>query len=203
MKVLSVVSQKGGVGKTTLALHWAVEAHRQHSGPVAILDLDMQASAVRWYQRREAEHTLVLQADASRAKEAVAACRGVGMSWVFLDTMPRANSAMAIRLADLCVISCGPSVLDIEALASTVAVAALHGSPCVLVINQGRHSSGINQKVRKVLQQYGLPVCPIPVMHRAVLVDALIEEGVAVELQPHSKATREIAATWQWLLTQL
>ena len=46
MNVIGVVAQKGGVGKTHLTINWAVEAERQGMGPVAVLDLDPQGTAV-------------------------------------------------------------------------------------------------------------------------------------------------------------
>ena len=47
MKVLSIVSQKGGTGKTTLATHLSVEAER-NGQTTALIDLDPQASAAKW-----------------------------------------------------------------------------------------------------------------------------------------------------------
>ena len=47
MKVLSIVSQKGGTGKTTLATHLSVEAER-NGHTTALIDLDPQASAAKW-----------------------------------------------------------------------------------------------------------------------------------------------------------
>ena len=47
MKTVAILSQKGGTGKTTLAVHLAVAAERRDV-PVAVLDLDPQASAAEW-----------------------------------------------------------------------------------------------------------------------------------------------------------
>ena len=54
MKVLSIVSQKGGTGKTTLATHLSVEAER-NGHTIALIDLDPQASAAKWGDHREAD----------------------------------------------------------------------------------------------------------------------------------------------------
>jgi chromosome partitioning protein len=53
MKVVSLCAQKGGVGKTTLALHLAVCA-RQNGKNVKIIDLDPQATATSWADNRPA-----------------------------------------------------------------------------------------------------------------------------------------------------
>ena len=203
MKVLSFLAQKGGVGKTTLALHWAVEAqqHRQ----VAVIDMDLQASATQWYERREQDTPILLKADQGNVAEVVKACRAHGVDLVLIDTMPRveAASVAAARVADLSVIPCGPSVLDIEAIAHTIAITNGAGTPGVIVINQGRHSSDINEKARSVLAQYGLPICPVTIMRRAVLEDAFIDGRTVTELGPQSKAAGEITASWKWIVNQL
>jgi chromosome partitioning protein len=54
MRVISFVTQKGGAGKSTLAINCAVAAERA-GHKVLILDLDPQGTAEGWYQDREAE----------------------------------------------------------------------------------------------------------------------------------------------------
>ena len=205
MKVVSLLAQKGGVGKTTLTLHWAVEAHRQRYGRVAVIDMDQQESASKWYQRRQQDYPILLRASEDTVTNAVQACRASGMDWVLIDTMPRVeeSSVAAARVADLSVIPCGPSVLDIEAIARTIAITAAVKTPGVIVINQGRHSSGINAEARTVLGQYDLPVCPFLVMRRAALEDAFIDGRAVAELNPNSKAAAEITASWRWIANQL
>jgi chromosome partitioning protein len=48
MRILTIASQKGGAGKTTLAAHLAVEAERTGAGPVAVVDTDPQGSLAAW-----------------------------------------------------------------------------------------------------------------------------------------------------------
>ena len=45
MDVVTILAQKGGAGKTTLTLHWAVEAMQQKGRRVAVIDMDTQGSA--------------------------------------------------------------------------------------------------------------------------------------------------------------
>jgi chromosome partitioning protein len=58
MVVVAVISRKGGVGKSTIAVHLAVEAAK--AGPVAVVDLDVQASAAGWGDSRSAEQPAVV-----------------------------------------------------------------------------------------------------------------------------------------------
>ena len=79
MLTIALVSQKGGSGKTTLALHLAV-ASAQTGRHAAIIDLDPQASAAHWADRREAALPTVLAAPASRLRPELdrALAAGVG-----------------------------------------------------------------------------------------------------------------------------
>ena len=204
MTIIGLLAQKGGVGKTTLALHWAVEAARRHYGRVAVIDMDPQASAIGWYQRRQRETPVLLQANAHNISQALAACKAEGFDLVLVDTKPYADhsSERVAREADLAVIPCGPSTLEIEAISHTVAIGERAAVPAVIVINQGRHSSSINTKVAGVLAQYEAPVCPVVIMRRALLEDALINGQTAAEIDPRSKAAHEITESWQWIVNQ-
>lgn len=200
MKTLGVLAQKGGVGKTTLALHWAVMAH-QLGESVAIIDTDTQGSAASWGRRRKSEEPVVLEASESNLGEALDACQGAGITLSLIDTMPRIErpSVQAARKANLVVIPCGPTVLDIEAIGGTIAIAERVGVPALIVLNQCRHSSRVNDKAAHILQEYGLPICPSYIMRRAVLEDSFVDGSAVNEVEPMGKAAAEIEASWTWI----
>jgi cellulose biosynthesis protein BcsQ len=52
MKTIGVLARKGGAGKSTLTLHWAVEAERLGKGRSAVIDIDPQQTSVKWSKRR-------------------------------------------------------------------------------------------------------------------------------------------------------
>ncbi len=204
MKTLGVLAQKGGVGKTTLTLHWAVAAHLRGE-KVAVIDTDTQGSAASWGRRRATEEPAVLEATEGNLGDALAACKGAGMTLSLIDTMPRIESPSveAARKADLVVIPCGPTVLDIEAIGGTIAIAERVGVPALIVLNQCRHSSGVNDKAAEILREYGLPICPSYIMRRAVLEDAFVDGSAVNEVEPSGKATAEIEASWGWISEHL
>ena len=74
MKTIGVLARKGGAGKSTLTLHWAVEAERQGKGKVAVIDMDPQQTSVKWSKRRLqlGKHTpAMLVAEAGDLKDAL------------------------------------------------------------------------------------------------------------------------------------
>jgi chromosome partitioning protein len=205
MKVVTLLAQKGGVGKTTLTLHYAIEAQRSGAGRVVVIDTDPQGSASKWSTRRQADDPLMLAAQPDALPRAVEACRADGVDLVFVDTPPHAeaSAAHAARLADLCVVPCGSSVLDIEAIGETVAILDAVGASGVVVLNRGRHSSSINGQAAQALAGYELPICPTVVMRRAALEDAFIDGRAVAELRPNSKAAQEISDSWRWIASHL
>ncbi|MGE3537296.1 MAG: AAA family ATPase [Candidatus Tectimicrobiota bacterium] len=206
MKTIGILARKGGAGKSTLTLHWAVEAERQRRR-VAVIDIDPQQTSVKWSKRRlqlGKATPAMLVATASDLQEALDACKADGMAWVFIDTPPHVEAPCkeAARLADLVVIPCGPTAPDLEAIGATIHVLQETNIPGVIVLNQGRPGSSINDKAMAVLRQYGLPLCPVPIIRRAALADAFTDGRAVMELEPDGKAADEITRSWAWIMKQ-
>ena len=102
MKTIALIAQKGGTGKTTLALSLAVAAE-QDGKQAVIIDLDPQATACRWSDRRQAETPVVVDAQAARLGKALKAAEERGVDLVIVDTPARNADASleAAKLADL------------------------------------------------------------------------------------------------------
>ena len=113
MLTIAIVSQKGGVGKTSLALNLAVAA--ELAGHAAlIVDLDPQASAAAWSDSREARAPVVVSAQAARLAEVLTTAREHGAVLCLIDTAPHAEAPAlaAARAADLVLVPCRASILD-------------------------------------------------------------------------------------------
>ena len=121
MQIVAIISQKGGSGKTTLALHLAV-ASAAAGKNTAIIDLDPQASAAKWSDRRAEEIPVVLSAHASRLPNEIERVKNAGCEILILDTAPHSDSAAleAAKIADLVFVPCRPAILDMEAITNTL-----------------------------------------------------------------------------------
>lgn len=200
MLTVAVIAQKGGVGKTTLALHLAVEAAK--TGPVCVIDTDPQASAAQWADGRKAQQPAVVACPAARLAVFLRAARENGSHVTFIDTAPAIESPAlaAVRLADFCLIVSRPGILDLRAIGINVQIAKLAGKPVALVMNAAAVQGG--QAVaagENAATSYDVDVCPIIIHQRAVFGHALAESRCAQEVEPTSKAAAEVAALWHWL----
>jgi chromosome partitioning protein len=200
MLTVAVIAQKGGVGKTTLALHLAVEAAK--TGPVVIIDTDPQASAAQWADDRKARQPRVVTCPAARLAVSLGAARQNGAHVTFIDTAPAIESPAlaAVRVADFCLIVTRPGILDLRSIGINVQIAKLAGKPVALVMNAAPVQGG--QAVaagEDAATNYGVELCPIIVHQRAVFGHALAGSRCAQEVEPASKAAAEVTALWDWL----
>src|SRR5688572_13385073 len=134
MKIISILSQKGGATKTSLGIHLAVAAV-EDGKEAMIIDLDPQASATKWKDLRAEETPVVISAQASRLTQNLDIARQAGADLVIIDTAPHSDSiaAAAARSADLILIPTRCSILDIQTVPSTVDIARFSGKPTALV----------------------------------------------------------------------
>src|SRR5271169_6703864 len=168
MKTIAIVSQKGGAGKTTLAVHLATAAAAAgHSA--AIIDLDPQGTAASWSDRRTAEAPEVVSGQAVRLPALVSAARENGAIFLVLDTAPNADqtASLAARAADLVLIPCRPARFDLEAIETTLLLTRAAGKPAYVVLNGVPPRSGVGKEAADGLAGRGAWVSPHQLGHRA------------------------------------
>ena len=204
MKTLAILSQKGGAGKTTIALHLAVTAE-QAGVSTAIVDLDPQASATGWKDSRSDETPAVVSTQAVRLPHVLDAARKAGAQLVILDTAPHSeNSALAAaRMADLILIPCRPAILDIRAITTTIDLARLAGKPACVVLNSIPSRGQLADEASLAISQMGVSVCPVRLGQRASYAHALTAGQSVQEYEPTGKATEEIKQLYMWICKQI
>lgn len=193
MKTLLILSQKGGSGKTTLAVHMAVCTVRQ-ARKTALIDLDPQGSAYGWNESRDEPRKLdATQATASQLADFLQQAKAGGIDLAIIDTAPHSDSAAAIaaQLADLILIPCRPARFDLDAIASTIQIATVAKKPAAVVLNAAPRGK-LAEEARAALEAQGITVLP-PILHqRAAYSHAVIDGRAVHEYEPDGKAAAEI-----------
>jgi len=204
MRVVAIMAQKGGAGKSTLALHLAVLA-QQEGERVLLIDTDPQRSAGDWWRARDADTPEMVEASASTLPETLKAAKADGINLVIVDTAPHAQkeAADAANAADIVLVPCRPGILDLRAIGSTVDILRSAKTPGAIVLNQcppgrGGKESAVVTEAREALEAYGLPVFPGAIGLRASLSHALISGEAVTEFEPKGRAAKELRALWQW-----
>lgn len=204
MKVLALVTQKGGTGKSSLAVSIAVAA-QERGQRVYVVDLDQQGTARNWYERREAETPEVATIDGSKLSAAIGALARQGYDLVILDTpgVDTPATSAAMQAADLCLIPARPSVADIEAARPTVRSLTRLGKPFSFVLNQCPPGRSVRTSdAFRALQMSGAVSGVTPAM-RADHLDALAQGLGVTERDPTGKAAAEIRDLVQWIMLKL
>jgi len=200
VKILAIISQKGGAGKTTLAVNLAVAAELEDV-PTVLIDLDPQSSAKTWHDLRAGkEAPVVVSAQASRLEEVIAIAHSNGAELVIIDTAPHSESAAlaAARAADLVLIPCRPAILDLKAIGTSGDLVALAKKEAIVVLNAVPHQGKLADEAEEAVRSYGLIVAPVKLTQRAAYVHSLTAGQTAQEFEPGGKAAQEIEELYKW-----
>ncbi len=202
--VIALVAQKGGTGKTTLALTLAVAAE-QAARTAVVLDIDPQATACKWGDRREASTPVVLDAQPARLVRALETAAVEGVDLVVIDTPARLESAAleAARLSSLVVMPCRPLIFDLETVPTSQQVVTLAGGPPVVAVLNATPPRGRRAaETRSALEEFGIAVCPHTLGQRAAVGDAVAMGLVAAEFAPASRAAAEARDVAGWVMRE-
>ena len=204
MKTVAILSRKGGTGKTTLAVHLSVAAERA-GRTTALIDLDPQASAIGWSDRREGDTPIVISAHASRLPELLETAEKNGVDLAIVDTAAHAETSAltAARAATLALIPCRPASLDLLAIGATVDVVKLAKVPARVVFNGTPARGNLTNEARQAVETYNVPCAPCSIGQRMAFVHALIDGLTVQESEPTGKASHEITALYAYLANEM
>ena len=201
MAIIAVCNQKGGCGKTTIAINLA-QAYVADGCDVLFLDLDPQGSAADWrsidpgpvpgFRVEEMERgELLRQARAMRRQHDI----------IVLDCPPQyaAASAAAIRVADLVLVPVQPSPFDVwstDAIVDLIKVRqeAAQGRPrAAYVVSRAISNTALRRSLTQALSERSLPVLAAGTTQR-VAYAATAARGKTVFDGPATVARREMEA---------
>jgi chromosome partitioning protein len=184
-KVLAVINQKGGAGKTTLAMNLAAGLARR--GPTVVIDLDPQASALQWAGAGVQPYPATVKALTGRWDGAALRQTYKAYQHIVLDCPPSLDShasTQALRASDVALIPVLPSPVDLWAslrLPQEVESARAHnpGLRAYLVLNQIEQRSALSAAMQDALAEFGLPVLRAAMRRRAIYRAAALD-GLSV-----------------------
>lgn len=205
MQIIALIAQKGGVGKTTLAIHLAT-AFAAEGRATLLLDLDPQSSAAEWKDHRAAEQPLVMSIVPARLAKVLEEARAIDAEIVILDTAPHSEGTAleAARLADLVLVPCQPTIMDLRAMAKTVELLRLVRKPAFAVLNNVPAQGTIaDEAALTITQDFGLEVAPARFGDRVAFSRCMLAGQAAQEMEPAGKAAHEVEQMRKWVSTQL
>ena len=177
MKILTVTGYKGGIGKSTTALHIAL--FFSSLGKTLLVDGDPNRTALSWSQRANDDFPFTV-VDERSAMRVIS-----GNDYVIIDTPARPDSADLKELGNGCDLLILPTTPDVVSLEPMLATAKdLNAAKCqaehravVTIVPPKPNREG--ETVRRALQQGGFPVFKSTI-RRTVQFAKMAKEGLTV-----------------------
>lgn len=198
-KVFTIAQQKGGAGKTTLAVNLAV-AWADRKRKVALVDIDPQGSLGQWYALRRKtfgdNDTGLTQVSvtgwrASGEVEKLARTHDI----VIVDSPPHAETEarIAVRAAGIVIVPVQPSPMDLWATRPTLELARAEKRPVVMVLNRVPARSNLADAMYEELAEFDVRIAENQIGNRVAYAAALVDGRGVTEYAPSSPAAEEIA----------
>lgn len=197
MRVIAVLNQKGGVGKTTIAVHLA-RALQLSGSDVLLVDSDPQGSARDWAAARDDQPLTVVGLDRPTLDRDI---KRLGpKDFIVIDGAPQLKDmcASAIKAANLVLIPVQPSPYDIWATQELVdlvkqRIEITEGRfQAVFVVSRMIKGTRLGREVSEILAGYGLPILKTAITQRVIFASSATDGKTALDEEPESIASSEI-----------
>ncbi len=208
MKVIAVLNQKGGSGKTTIATHLA-RALQLSGKSVLLVDSDPQGSSRDWAAVREDNPVPVIAIDRPTIERDL---KNVAQKdFVVIDGAPQASdlAISAIKVADLILIPVQPSPYDIWATSDLVdlihqRIELTEGKlKAAFIISRAIKGTKIGADIRQALADYQLPVLTSAITQRVIYPTSAISGSTVLDDEPNGDSSKEINELLQEILSLL
>ena len=202
MKTITVLSRKGGSGKTTLAVNLALMAFLQ-GHKVLLADIDPQRSASDALRARDEPGPALAEITAGKLFLTKSNAMREGYDYLFIDTpaAPEADVAQAVNIADFCLVAGRPSFLDLAPIVRTAEAVRRLGKSGLVVLNQAHTNKPevapvAFPEIMEALRFCGLPLAPHGLRSREAFQKAMSQGRCVSELEPGSPSARDLERLW-------
>jgi len=199
MRTIAIATQKGGTGKSTLAVGLAGAAMKDGER-VIIVETDRQGTVSNWAARRDdSEPGVERILDRFILERTLRVFGRRGYTLAIIDTPGSDDDIVteAVRRADLCLIPAKPSPADIEATYPTLRAIRRFGRQFAFVLTQAPVRGQRPTRVAETLNHLGVLALPYIAL-RNDHMDSLAAGLAVTEFAPGGKAAAEIRGLWAW-----
>lgn len=199
--IISLINQKGGVGKTTLSIHIA-STIALAGKKVLLIDADSQRSALDWSAAREEEPIFSVVGMPSNVLHKQVKLLENDYEYIIIDGPPRVYdiAKSCIAASDTIIIPIQPSPYDVWSAEEVVKLvnevkeplSGLKKIKAAFAINRKIPKSIIGRDVEEALSGYDIPVLDPPISQRVIYAETAARGTSAIEEDPESIAGKEI-----------
>jgi chromosome partitioning protein len=198
--IISLINQKGGVGKTTLSLNIA-HAFALDNKKVLLVDADTQQSALTWSEKRSSNLPFHVFALPTKTINREIQSFVKNYDFIIIDTSPRVTSVTesCVLASDLAIIPCQPSPYDVWAseesvkLVNKVKSVYKDNLKATFAINRKIVNTSIGRDVSEALTHMGVSVFKTTISQRVLFAEAAVNGMTVYDLEPEGKAAQEIS----------
>ena len=208
-KVITVSQQKGGTGKTTLAIHLAMGFIKFHNLKVAVVDTDPQGSLGQWFMIRSENNIKNENLNFKTASLWGAKYESVNLKKehdiVIIDTPPKIESDArpAIEASDIVLIPMTPSHVDFWATEAIIDIAKKANKKIMIQINRANQRSKQIIKTNDYIKTLNVPAINTIIGNRQIYASSMGEGKTAIEKQRKGSAVDEIKKLTEQILYEV
>jgi len=208
-KVITICQQKGGTGKTTLAVHLALAFAKLHNLKIAIIDTDPQGSLGKWFvvrtEKKVSNENLTFKTASLWGAQYESKTLKKDHDIVIIDTPPKIESDArpSIEAADLVLIPMTPSHVDFWATEAIIDIAKKAEKKIFVQINRANERSKLVKKTYEYINSINVKSTNTLIGHRQIYASSMGEGKTAIEKQRKSNAVEEIKKLSEQILLEL
>ena len=208
-KVITISQQKGGTGKTTLAVHLALAFIKYHNLKVAVIDTDPQGSLGKWFmiraEKKISNDNLTFKTASLWGAQYESKTIKKDHDITIIDTPPKIESDArpSIESADLVLIPMAASHVDFWATGAIVEIAKQANKKILIQINRSNQRSKLINKTNDFIKSLNLTSTKTIIGNRQIYTSSMGEGRTAVEKQKKGNAVEELKSLSEQILSEL